>query len=30
MTRKEITINISLVLFFSMVCIAGLAWYMFT
>jgi len=30
MTRKEITINIALVLFFSTVCIAGLAWYMFT
>lgn len=30
MTRKEKTINIALVLFFSAVCIAGLAWYMFT
>jgi NADH:ubiquinone oxidoreductase subunit 5 (subunit L)/multisubunit Na+/H+ antiporter MnhA subunit len=29
MTRKEKTINIALVLFFSAVCIAGLAWYMF-
>ena len=28
MTRKEKTINIALVLFFSAVCIAGLAWYM--
>jgi hypothetical protein len=30
MTRRERTINIALVLFFSAVCIAGLAWYMFT
>ncbi len=30
MTRKEKTINIALVLFFSAVCIAGLAWYMFS
>ena len=30
MTQKEKTINIALVLFFSVVCIAGLAWYMFT
>jgi len=30
MTRKEKTINIALVLFFSAVCIAGLVWYMFT
>ena len=30
MTRKEKTINSVLVLFFSAVCIAGLAWYMFT
>jgi hypothetical protein len=30
MTGKEKTINIALVLFFSAVCIAGLAWYMFT
>ncbi|MDO9326739.1 MAG: hypothetical protein Q7T80_17455 [Methanoregula sp.] len=29
MTRKEKTINIALVLFFSVVCIAGVAWYMF-
>ncbi|MFA4824683.1 MAG: hypothetical protein WC593_05945 [Methanoregula sp.] len=29
MTRKEKSINIALVLFFSAVCIAGLAWYMF-
>jgi hypothetical protein len=29
MTRKEKTINIALVLFFSAVCIAGIAWYMF-
>jgi hypothetical protein len=29
MTRKERTINIALVLFFSAVCSAGLAWYMF-
>ena len=29
MTRKEKTINSVLVLFFSAVCIAGLAWYMF-
>ena len=28
MTRKEKTINIALALFFSVVCIAGLAWYM--
>jgi hypothetical protein len=28
MTRKEKTINIALVLFFSAVCIAGLVWYM--
>jgi hypothetical protein len=30
MTRREKTISIALVLFFSAVCIAGLAWYMFT
>ena len=30
MTSREWTINIVLVLFFSAVCIAGLAWYMFT
>jgi hypothetical protein len=30
MTRKEKTISVALVLFFSVVCIAGLAWYMFT
>jgi hypothetical protein len=30
MTRRERTINIALVLFFSAVCIAGLAWYMVT
>ena len=30
MTRKEKTINIVLVLVFSAVCIAGLAWYMFS
>ena len=30
MTRKEKTINSVLVLFFSAVCIAGLAWYMVT
>ena len=30
MTRKEKTINSVLVLFFSAVCIAGLAWYMFS
>ena len=30
MTRKEKTFNIALVLFFSAVCIAGLAWYMFS
>jgi len=29
MTRKEKRINIALMLFFSMACIAGLAWYMF-
>ncbi len=29
MTRKEKTINITLVLFFSVAGIAGLAWYMF-
>lgn len=29
MTRKEKSINIVLVLFFSAACIAGLAWYMF-
>jgi NADH:ubiquinone oxidoreductase subunit 5 (subunit L)/multisubunit Na+/H+ antiporter MnhA subunit len=29
MTRKQKTINIGLVLFFSAVCITGLAWYMF-
>jgi hypothetical protein len=29
MTRKEKTINSALVLFFSIVCIAGLTWYMF-
>ena len=28
MTQKEKAINIALVLFFSAVCIAGLAWYM--
>ncbi|MEI7857768.1 MAG: hypothetical protein WCH85_09725 [Methanomicrobiales archaeon] len=28
MTRKEKTINLGLVLFFSAICIAGLAWYM--
>ena len=28
MTRKEKTINIALVLFFSAVCSAGLIWYM--
>jgi hypothetical protein len=28
MTRKEKNINMALVLFFSAVCIAGLAWYM--
>jgi hypothetical protein len=30
MTRRESIINIALVLFFSAVCIAGLAGYMFT
>ena len=30
MTRKEKTIKSVLVLFFSVVCIAGLAWYMFS
>ncbi|MEI8331487.1 MAG: hypothetical protein WCF90_07545 [Methanomicrobiales archaeon] len=30
MTRKEQTINIVLILLFSAVCIAGIAWYMFT
>jgi NADH:ubiquinone oxidoreductase subunit 5 (subunit L)/multisubunit Na+/H+ antiporter MnhA subunit len=30
MTRKEKTINIALVLVFSAVCSAGLAWYMVT
>ncbi|MFA5222418.1 MAG: hypothetical protein WC391_09065 [Methanoregula sp.] len=30
MTLKEKTINIALVLFFSVVCIAGLAWYIIT
>lgn len=30
MTRKEKTINIALVLFFSAVCSTGIAWYMFT
>lgn len=29
MTRKEKSINALLVLFFSLVCISGLAWYMF-
>jgi hypothetical protein len=29
MTRKEKTINIALVFFFSAVCIAGIVWYMF-
>jgi NADH:ubiquinone oxidoreductase subunit 5 (subunit L)/multisubunit Na+/H+ antiporter MnhA subunit len=29
MSRKQKTINIILVLFFSIVCIAGLSWYMF-
>jgi NADH:ubiquinone oxidoreductase subunit 5 (subunit L)/multisubunit Na+/H+ antiporter MnhA subunit len=29
MTRKQKIINIVLVLFFSVACIAGLAWYMF-
>jgi hypothetical protein len=30
MTRKEKTINSVLVIFFSAICIAGLAWYMVT
>lgn len=30
MTRREKTINLGLVLFFSAVCIAALAWYMNT
>ena len=29
MSREQKTINITLVLFFSVVCIAGLSWYMF-
>jgi len=30
MTRKERLINIALVLFFSIICTAGLAWYSIT